>query len=81
MANKSISNLDNSSNNAMIFRSSNLIQIELVSDYYSEKLWEIISAPTNEQFEYWIFEFSAKFREIWDSWIIEKNNIKELLYK
>ena len=80
MDNKLI-NSQNSNDGAMTFESSNYIQIELVSDYYSERLWKIIWVPSNEQFEYWIFEFSAKFREIWDLWITEKDSIKKLLYK
>lgn len=62
------------------FELSNRMQISLIIDFYSNKSQKTIENPTNNEVVFWVQSFSEKFRNIWDSWIKDKETIKERLY-
>ncbi len=63
------------------FDSSNKMQISLILDFFSNKSQEVINNPSNHEVVFWVQNFSEKFRNIWDSWIKNKEEIKKILYQ
>ncbi len=59
----------------------NNMQIDLVIEYYTNKTHNIAYMPNNQDCTFWINNFSQKFREIWESWIHNKETIKRKLYE
>ncbi len=77
---KELEDIDiNQSNNET--EKSSRMQVLLIIEYYKNQNDKIISEPNNEQCIYWIQNFAARFRELWDMWIRDQKAIKNNLYK
>jgi len=60
---------------------SSRMQISLIIEYYKNQNEKIISEPDNKQCIYWIQNFAARFRELWEMWFRDKKVIKNNLYR
>lgn len=55
-----------------------LVEVMVIQDYYKkDNPNEVLNQETMD----WIKLYWEKYRQIWESWIIDKEEIKNLLYK
>lgn len=65
-------------NSLFMWDKSILIEVMVIQDYYNKSN---PSEVLNEQTTEWIKKYWEKYRQIWESWVYDKDEIKNMLYK
>lgn len=55
-----------------------LVEVMVIQDYYKKNNPNEV---LNQEIMDWISQYWEKYRQIWESWINDKQEIKNLLYK
>lgn len=65
-------------NSLFMWDKSILIEVMVIQEYYNKSN---PSEVLNEQTTEWIKKYWEKYRQIWESWVCDKDEIKNMLYK